>query len=453
MSSYSRVLTRCMLISTAGMLLGVVIPDYPPMPLLPLLLPFIIGLAPLIWYHVGYLQPRATDGLGPAEVDSVYYYGFLVTVGALGSTALRLSLNGVDGNFANVALQFGLGLLATGYAVWARVQLTAASGRLTEADILEEMKKVVEKARSLADNVDLASHRFSALATQILTEQQEFGQRVQVATETRIEEAIKVFRESATNLAEEGKLALQALRAVVNDVTFGAEREELRISVSGMSETVTALSTSLTHLNGSARLGAESVSEFTSDLGELNAAAAQTYKTLAALGDDRGIVPKLAEAIEAGRASVSDLQLAVGVASASITSFSDSASGAADPLMALKQQSGAALAAIRQIGELAPRLTVLEVSVGSLDERISRLGISSDESAEALNLMSKNVAELKEVLTNLNAALIDSTGGLKDSMLTISEEIEGRLSTILSAADKKSREVTALRFDPTQVQV
>ena len=37
------------------------------------------------------------------------------------------------------------------------------------------------------------------------------------------------------------------------------------------------------------------------------------------------------------------------------------------------------------------------------------------------------IDELKEVLENLNFALIDSTGGLKDAMSTISDELEGRL--------------------------
>src|SRR5437762_2216975 len=41
------------------------------------------AIAPLAYYHLFYLARRARKGLSAAAIDSVYYFGFLVTVAAL----------------------------------------------------------------------------------------------------------------------------------------------------------------------------------------------------------------------------------------------------------------------------------------------------------------------------------------------------------------------------------
>src|SRR4051812_18321375 len=90
------------------------------------------GVAPLVWYHVGYLSPRARAGLSQSAIDSVYYFGFLITIAALGVSAVSLAASGGKASMDAVAYQFGLGLFATGYAVFARMHLTSISTWLDE---------------------------------------------------------------------------------------------------------------------------------------------------------------------------------------------------------------------------------------------------------------------------------------------------------------------------------
>jgi uncharacterized phage infection (PIP) family protein YhgE len=428
-----------MLISAIGLLVGVVIPPMPGVPWVSLLLPFFLGLAPLIWYHVGYLRQR--EVLGHSEIDSVYYYGFLVTIGALGCTALRLSLRGIDGNFADVALQFGLGLLATGYAVWARVQLTAASEIVSEADLIEEMRRCVEKARLLGDTIQLGVNQYTGFANKVVEHQEQFGKRVQTIAEDNIKAAAKEFRESVAGLVEEGKLALQALRAVVHDVTFGAEREKLRNSVLGMTDTVTTLTVTLHELRTSASAGANSVGEFAHGLSQVGGAASQAHEALSSLGDKNGMIPKFSRAVEDSRTSLAELNLSAGVTAASLTSLSDSASGSVDPLKNLEQQASSTVTAMQKIGDLAPQLGALADGVKALEERLVKLSSATGGSGEVLEALGKKVAELRMVLVNLNEVLIDSTGGFKDSMLAISEEIDGRLTQKLAAIEERTRQL------------
>lgn len=442
MITYSKVLTRCMLITAIGMLASVSIPPIPAFPFLPLLVPFVSGMGPLIWYHVRYLQPRAETGaLGPAEVDSVYYYGFLVTIGALGCTALRLAMRGVEDNFADVALQFGLGLFATGYAVWARVHLTAASHIVSEADLIEEMKRVVENARLLGDSIQLAVDQYASFSSRVVDEQSRFAEQIQISARSQFTDAATHFRDSIKGLADEGQASLQALRAVISDVTFGTEREELRNSVLGMTQTVTELNVTLQALKTSASAGSESVGQFAHGLSQVGSSASKAHEALTTLGEKDGVVEKLTHAVEASRTELINLRLSASAMSDSFTSVSDSATGAVEPLKGMKQQSSAAVTALKNVAALEPIISVLGERLGALNERVETLATRTGQSGEALDALKQQAAELKQVIDHLNRAMIDSTGGFKDAMNSFSDEIEGRLSRVL--VDVESR--TAVR--------
>lgn len=61
-------------------------------PILPPATSFVGAPVPLIWYHTIFLRPRAAEGLPQPAIDSVYYYyGFLITIGALGATNVAIA--------------------------------------------------------------------------------------------------------------------------------------------------------------------------------------------------------------------------------------------------------------------------------------------------------------------------------------------------------------------------
>ena len=417
---YSVTLTRCMLISAIGLLSGVAFS-------LPPYLPLLFGLAPLIWYHLGYLRRHAGEGISQPAVDSVYYFGFLITIGALGATALRLGIYGVEGSFAAVAMQFGLGLLATGYAVWARIHLTASSKLLDEANLEEAMNRYVERSRELVSNVEMASSSFKAYADTVLTNTEAFAQRVHADTTTEIKSAAQLFRDSILGLSEEGKLALQSLRAVVNDVTFGSEREELRRSVSAMTTTVTALTSSLEELKASSQAGASIVGDFAGGLAAVSKGATDAAQGLGELGDRNGILPKVINALQDSRTQFEQLNLSVDVAGASATKFSDSITGTTSAADAFGANSKQAVQSMHKVAATLEKIASFAASIENLEGRLQTLGNVSDKSDASLTGMVGKIDELKEVLENLNAALTDSTGGLKDAMSSISDELESRL--------------------------
>lgn len=118
---------------------------------------FLGGSVPLItyWLSLRKVQKagRNNDGidfhLTDIEVDSVYYLGFLITLATLVISILTAHLGGKVEPFMVVG-QFTLGLVATGFALWARLDLQQRNEEYSDPDRLvddyiNKMEKVVHE--------------------------------------------------------------------------------------------------------------------------------------------------------------------------------------------------------------------------------------------------------------------------------------------------------------------
>lgn len=178
----------------------------------PPLLTMACTMLPLVLYHLAYLRPRAKEGLSQAAIDSVYYFGFLITIGALAASAIKLSTSAQQAeNLTEIGFQFGLGLLATGYAVFARMHLGGAGTHSSLGSTESAMGKIVENSWMLATNIQLASERFEEYAnarTQALQQLEDAGRS---RIETTITQATNAFHEA---INETSRAALSNLKDV-----------------------------------------------------------------------------------------------------------------------------------------------------------------------------------------------------------------------------------------------
>ena len=410
--NYSIVLTRCMLLSALALGIGVAFPILPPAAT------FIGALVPLIWYHTMFLRPRAVDGLPQPAIDSVYYYGFLITIGALGATALDLSLHGMSDDFAPVAFQFGLGLLATGYAVWARVHLTASTRILDEDELRIIMNRQIAQSRELLGNVELASSSFEAFAAVLLQRSEQFALDAEARSRSSIDAAIKTFSDGIAAMTQQAQVALTDLRGVVNDVTFGSEREALRNSVSAMVETVTELSQSLDRLRTSSSAGAGSVGEFAGSLERVNLAATAAGGRLEPLGQENGAIARFDQAMRGGGERAREFAAAAEGATTAVTSFGEAGATGRQAMDAIGRK--ATLTATK-LGILGDALDAVTASGDGLAETTSALAGLRD-AAEA------GAGGLREIQAQL-AALQVTTGGLDNVLGKASDDLGTAIGT------------------------
>ena len=92
----------------------------------------LFGLLPLAIYHAWLWR---AESLTQQEIDSVYYFSFILTLTTLGLSAFGLANSGGSANDINsIGTQFALGLLATGYGLIARITLQGKRLSLDNVD-------------------------------------------------------------------------------------------------------------------------------------------------------------------------------------------------------------------------------------------------------------------------------------------------------------------------------
>lgn len=425
---YASTLARCILLSAVGMSLILVSSRIPPV------IPFIFGLAPLFWYHLAYLRPRAKkDGLSQAAIDSVYYYGFLVTIAALGITAVQMSLRG-NPDFLTVAFQFGLGVLATGYAVGARLDLTAASRLIEEASPEEVMDRYVQRSRELVTNVELASSSFRTFAESLTREAVSFSARAQAETHASIKVAADAFGNEIASMAKGGTAAIVDLRAVVNDVTFGAEREEMRKSVRSIANTVTNLNKSMESLAVSTYTSAGSVSELATSLAGARDHAADFSSHLARLGGSDGAIAKIAAAVETSSATLEGASNTLSRTWDSLNGIAGQIEGTVEALAGMEELAADARAKVAALAGALAKVDGLSVEVHGAAASLGELGAQAAQSGAAAAALSQSVVNLQSTLAEVDSALAESASGLKQSMAAASTQIHETLETSTRSA-------------------
>lgn len=428
--NYSTVLTRCMLLSAVALGLGVAFPALPP------LAAFLGALVPLIWYHTMFLRPQATGGLPQPAIDSVYYYGFLITIGALGATTLNLSLHGVGEDFGPVAFQFGLGLIATGYAVWARVHLTASAKILDEDELRILMNRQIAQSRELLGNVELASSSFESYATTLLQRSEQFAADAEARSRTSIDAAIKAFSDGIAAMSEQAQIALTDLRGVVNDVTFGSEREALRNSVSAMVETVTELSQSLDRLRTSSSAGAGSVGELAGSLERVNLKAAAAGARLEPLGHEDGSIARFDQALKAGGERAREFVNATATATTAVTSFGEAGIGGRQAMDTVGRKATLTAAKLETLGEALDRVAASGNDLDATTARLAGLRDAAEAGSETLRDLQMQMTALHGTSGTYDAALEKSSNDLTSVITGGARSIEVAVDRFVSTIDE-----------------
>lgn len=430
--NYSTVLTRCMLISALALGSGVVFP------VIPDVVAFIGALVPLIWYHTMFLRPKAAEGLNQAAIDSVYYYGFLITIGALGATALDLSIRGIGDDVAPVAFQFGLGLLATGYAVWARVHLTAATKVLDEDELREIMSRQIERSRELLANIELASSSFESFANTLLHKSEQFSADTELRTRASVDAAMKAFTDGVIALSEQAQLALNDLRGIVNDVTFGAEREALRNSVTGMVETVAGLSRGLDQLKASTSAGASSVGEFAGSLERVNGAAAQVTGRFDALGREGGIAAALNDAFVAGTGRAEEFGGALDGARSGLIGLTEKVGEARDPIEVIGRKLAQAAGKVDKLADALESAGRAGNDVAGGRDSFLALQQASDAVAVQLSMLQQELAAIHQSSIGLASGISGAVEGMKASVSNGVAAVDQAFDRLVAASDAAS---------------
>ncbi len=107
------------------------------------------GIVPYIIYWVFLLSKK--QKLSPKQIDSIYYYGFLMTIAMMAIAVIEIGIGRIDKN--NILIQFGFGLAYTGLGVVLRYflipdELSAEDVKNNPNLLLEQINNTLYKIES-----------------------------------------------------------------------------------------------------------------------------------------------------------------------------------------------------------------------------------------------------------------------------------------------------------------
>ncbi|KND57464.1 hypothetical protein BVER_05821c [Candidatus Burkholderia verschuerenii] len=169
----NRVFIFMMTLAATGALLSVLMNLPVPVVLAAELLPLCLYFSVL--YRAG------ANGLSHTAIDSVYYFGFIVTILSLAGSVMRVWLFGIEKDMSGLIAQFGVGLLATGLALVFRLVLTARVESLNAKDLSEMIAEYVQRIDGIVSKVEASAASFEGLS-------QSLQERTRAVVESTFEE-------------------------------------------------------------------------------------------------------------------------------------------------------------------------------------------------------------------------------------------------------------------------
>lgn len=179
---------------------------------------FAAGIFPLMLYHFLLSKEKV---LSPAEVDSIYYFGFLITVITLVTTAISIALDTKKPDMQWILLQFGLGLVATGYALFARLLLMAQASSEVEMDVVEASQKLVASVTEVSNQFNEAGYQATAFVSLFEERVNDIINTGQRRFEDSLSQSLQIYTKTIEESAQKSLLLCSETISVATD-DFGS---------------------------------------------------------------------------------------------------------------------------------------------------------------------------------------------------------------------------------------
>lgn len=298
---------------------------------------FAFGFLPLVAYHIK-LFPAVRDGASQTAIDSVYYFGFIITISTLSVSVIAIATKGVSNDYMNVVYQFGLGLTATGYALFARMHLMSVSERMDDVDASELVDQYVSKVGHVVGQIEISAANFEAFSNSLVERTRQNTDVSFNAASAAVATAAKLFTEEFKQMMTDARGTVVELGNGIKGLNVESEIQELKSQIRSLGGILTSLSTRLTTFEKAADAVNEGVvnvsSTFdglsqningtTAGLKELPGLASELVRIKQAFAD----IAKQAEALQLGVGQLeSGFSRLIGEVDKSVSSVSDTLEG------------------------------------------------------------------------------------------------------------------------------
>lgn len=373
-----------------------------------------VGLLPLVYYHFFVLKPLVLKGAGSAAVDSVYYFGFLVTLGSLAFGALGTSMS-VGGNIdvERAVGQFALGLVATAYAIVARLHLLSIGGDSPESSPEETLDTVVSRSQLLLHHLETATGALRILSETTVEETSKIVKASQFALTGELRTITETFSEEMKSIFEDAKRGASETRSAVEEVRAITQRDSLTVGIERAKKHVDEFAVSMLQLHQNTSKGADATQGLTIAADDLAAKLRESTNGLVLLGANDGPLHEAGQRISVSARQIADGADAISSSMKSIGEVSESSSGVGKTLKTLKTIVSKADSSLERLAETMSKLDESCLVVQSLADSAGGLATGFTASATTLPQMTVAVASASSTLAQLEARSADASRALQ----------------------------------------
>lgn len=256
---------------------------------------FLSGVLPLGFYHYSLHNQRTSkegkSHLSDAEIDSIYYFGFVITLLTLIAAVFTLGALGEEEfNPKTIGIQFGLGLFVTGYALVGRLHLQITNEAELEPE--DAYANYVDRVNNLLGRVDLAYADLDDLMKRLV-------ERMRNTLEAEASEnSSRVARQVEDSFAPL-LTACQELAAQIGEQGLRAEIESMRSVVLSANRSFKVFDTRLQTLAEQSEQAAEPLEKLGTALISCERGSAALAEVLGSLKVDSNITKSLGESVQA----------------------------------------------------------------------------------------------------------------------------------------------------------
>ncbi len=380
-----------------------------------------VGCMPLLLYCYFLWDKLAKKNvISQDAIDSVYYFGFLITIEILAVCIFKTTADKANLNVKTVALQFGAGLLATGIALLGRMILLAWAGKL---DTLEANDTIEEFSRSVNQASEIVKQATAESRLSINDMNDKIVESLDKCV-TTTSDALKITVDEFKGFLSESFSDLKCLDDFRSSVeSLGEDIKELG---EGSSKITIQLKKLTSPLDGLAN-NAEKANIHIKDTGQNSEILASSLKevsdTLSKIKDINNEVDKVKVALEILGSQPEMLNGFI----ASLNAAVKEVDALKDRIVSLKDQTELLPEQFNNLHTATDKATK---GLGGVDEWTVRLSMSMGAATERLNQLGSIRGELQEAEKALGSII--KLSSVAEPLLT---QIKDNLSTLASNED------------------
>lgn len=439
--AYFSVLLRCVLASFAILLFSYL----PSIPKAARNGALVAASVPLIWYHLAYLWRKKAYMVGEAAVDSIYYYGFLLTIGALAFSTLEVAFVALRQNVLPVEpllAKFGIGLFATAYAVLARLHLQSQVAVTDESQ--DGSMAAAARAHALVNELELAVISVRGFAETVQAEAHKVHSRALSDVQEHISNATKKFEDSIGGAFSIARTGIGDLQDALKELSFVEEREEVRAVLGETSKTTRSLNRALATWEENASTTSSRLKELAEQLGAVRQVTGELQLSLQPMVSGPSSLPVvIASSIDAAQAA-STTAAAIGSSAVQLKILIAEAGGGIEKMQSLQRVTDETLhifsqvnRALASVGDALARMNnVLVASQGIMNQVRDSSAMMPDIAQEAVTVH-KSLAQLQQTIATSAATLADNVDQSSRAGTMLIESLSRVASTIVDSSRKR----------------